>query len=63
MSDMNTNSSIVDLSQKRKTKGVDPKHLRRQKDIREFYQYIHANNLRKEALYLIDAHLYKTKIA
>ena len=49
-------------SKKSKIKGVNPKFLRRQKDIREFYQYIHANNLRQEALYLIDSFLNKAKI-
>ena len=40
---------------------LDAKSFRRQKDVREFYQYIINNNLRKKALHLITEHLKKGK--
>ena len=40
---------------------LDLKALRRQKDVRELYQYVMKKDLRAEAVYLIDFHLNKKK--
>ncbi len=40
---------------------LDAKQFRRQKDVREFYQYIIKHDLRKEALLLIKKHLSQEK--
>lgn len=45
----------------KKTKAFDIATLRRQKDVQEFYHYVFTNDLRKEAIYLIDLKLKERK--
>jgi len=48
-------------SKAKKAKAFDLATLRRQKDVQELYHYVFTNDLRKEAIYLIDLKLKEKK--